>query len=226
MFLLKMTSVSFIVASWNEREYCAGLSWLANASHSRCAGLLQVIQLSPHSIKLILESSSRLRAATCARADCSAEQLLKVTFFAAAVPMSSSQSAERCVYSSQTCNSSVRSLSSHIFHSELWKSGVASQVGLAASALPGTRKFAGMKYDIRKPPKTSRRTKERVGHSWMSCDGERPPLQMYARIHFSGDLAHRSGGEHRVTLRFLPYKETIMLSAWNLSLTSLDDVMK
>lgn len=31
-----MTSASFSVASLNEREYCATLSWLANTSSSRC----------------------------------------------------------------------------------------------------------------------------------------------------------------------------------------------
>lgn len=50
-------------------------------------------------------------------------------------------------HSSQTCDSSVQHLSSHIFHPELENRVVLPQVRPAASALRGTVKFAGIQYD-------------------------------------------------------------------------------
>lgn len=172
---VEMTSASFSVASLNEREYCATLSWLANTSSFRCFYLCCVTSGGLTQPTLNQTNSGGLAEAPRCNV-CKSGLLSRAAFKGHVFCCCGALEllAERRVHSSQTCNSSVRNLSSHIFHSGLWKCGVASHFGIAASALPGTRKFAGMKYDIQSLPASSRKTNERVGDSrwdpWTGCN--------------------------------------------------------
>lgn len=110
---------------------------------------------------------------------------------------------------------------------------MASQIGFAASALPGTWKFDRLKYDIHNPLASSRKTNERVGDSHSAREQAviaKDHLYKYMHVYTSAGFCSPSsewrGAPCHALVSAIQGDNYVISMASQLDIVSLDDVMK